>query len=309
MANPVGLVLATAAEDAVKFWNRDGEGIGSLPVTGARSVLWTKTALIVTSSHGVFRWPIKEAPDMVRRRMVLGKMEIIDERSGWERADLSRDGRWLALTHPEQITLLDLTGKNARVEVKGQADASFASISPDGHWLATGTRRGGDVAIWSLPQLTLERTLPGTGGANVLFSPDDNGTMLVAGNSSEYIVWNTDSWTVATRIRTKMGNYFGAMAFSPRMTAFVLESEKNKICFLHPGDFDELAAPDFDNEAPLAFSPEGALLVDLDARSHMVLWNLIELRANMKAIGLDWSLKPYPPLPPIPLMESVEMQD
>ena len=110
-----------------------------------------------------------------------------------------------------------------------------------------------------------------------------------------------------SKVPTQMGNYFGGMAFSPRMTALALESERNRIRIVHPGDLVELAAPDFDHQAPLTFSPEGALLVNLDAKSHLVFWNLFELRAGMKSIGLDWDLPPYPALPPIPLVEAVEV--
>ena len=48
-------------------------------------------------------------------------------------------------------------------------------------------------------------------------------------------------------------------------------------------------------------------VVDLDKKSHLIFWNLKELRSGMKSLGLDWTnLKEYPPLPLFPLVESVE---
>lgn len=304
--HPSGLVLATAAEDSVKFWNRDGESIGALPVKAARSVVWTHDGLIVTSSHGVFRWPLRgDAPVAETKKLKLGVVETMDERDGWERAALSADDRWLAITHPSRILLLDLTKQTPPREIPGQPNAAFASISPDGAWLATGTRNGTDVRVWSIPEGRAEKTLPATGSANVLFSPD--GTHLLVATSEKYEMWKTADWSIDAKVPTRLGNYFGGMAFSPRRTALALESEHNRIRILHPGDLVELAAPDFDHQAPLVFSPEGALLVNLDAKSRLVIWNLVEVRAGLKSIGLDWDLLPYPPLPPMPRVESVEI--
>lgn len=313
--HPSGLLLATAGEDSVKFWNREGEAVGTLPMSAAKSVIWTPDSMIVTGTHGIWSWPILEAPSMTgSRKLVLGHAKIIDDREGWERAALcsresenpkDRIGHLLAVTHPDRILLIDLKSGKPPLEIHGQPNAAFASISPDEKWLATGARGGADVQIWSLPDGKPKLSLDNTGGANVLFSPD--GSMLVTANSVEYGVWKTENWSLATSIPTHTGNYFAAMAFSPRMTALALESERNRIRIVSPETLEDLAAPDFDYQAPLTFSPEGVIMVDLDKKSHLIFWNLKELRSGMKSLGLDWTnLKEYPSLPVFPLVESVE---
>jgi hypothetical protein len=97
------------------------------------------------------------------------------------------------------------------------------------------------------------------------------------------------------------------MAFSPRLTALTLESERNKLRIIRPGNLEDLAAPDFDDQAPLTFSPDGVIMVNLDKKSHLIFWNLPKLRAGMSALGLDWlDIPPYPPIPAFSPVESVE---
>lgn len=315
--NLSGLIMATAGEDMVKFWNRDGEFVGSLPVTASRSVVWTADSLIVTGADGILRWPILQAPDgRDVRKLVFGQVVIMDGRKGWQRAALrvqssaktpSKPAKWLAVTHPERILVMDLDSKKPPLEIQGQPNAAFVSISPDEKLMATGSSSGSDVRLWSLPDGRPVQTLRETGGANVLFSPD--GSMLVTANNAEYKMWKIKDWSLIKTLRTHTGNYFGAMAFSPRMTALTLESERNRLRIIRPGNLEDLAAPDFDDQAPLAFSPDGVIMVDLDKRSHLIFWNLPELRAGMRALGLDWSdLPPYPPIPVQSLVEAVEFQ-
>jgi WD40 repeat protein len=314
--HPSGLVMATSAEDMVKFWSRDGEFVGSLPVSSSRSVIWTSNALMVTGLHGIMKWPILQAPNGKDvKKLVFGKPLTMDAREGWQRAAMRvegdtshkkyQDGRWLVVTHPERILVLDLESKQPPLEIHGQPNAAFATVSPDETWVATGALNGPDVQIWSLPEGHPVHALRGTGGANVLFSP--NGSMLVTANSVEYKIWETRNWSLIKSLRTHTGNYFGAMAFSPRLTALTLESERNKLRIIRPGNLEDLAAPDFDDQAPLTFSPDGVIMVNLDKKSHLIFWNLPKLRAGMSALGLDWlDIPPYPPIPAFSPVESVE---
>jgi hypothetical protein len=196
----------------------------------------------------------------------------------------------LAVTHPDRILLVDLSGKNPPRSLTGQKGAAFASISPDNRWLATGTWHQDNVRLWSLPDGKPGPELKVEGSANVLFSP--NGESLVTAGSNEYRIWPTDSWKNPAPVPTMLGDYFGAMAFSPRMTALAIESEHNRIKIIHPPTLMDLAAPDFDRQSPLAFSPDGAILVNVDAKKHLVFWNLARLREGMKSINLDWKLPP-----------------
>ncbi len=287
--HPAHGVLATAGDDAVKFWNSAGDQIGVLHVTDARSALWTADSLVVSGMHGVHRWQISvKSAAGGAQRLALAHKTAIDSTEGWERAALTNDGRLLIVTHPAQILIVDLSGKNPPRSITGQKGAAFASISPDNRWLATGTWHENNVRVWSLPEVRPERELQVEGSANVLFSP--NGQWLVTGSSKEYGIWLTSTWERSSTVPTRLGDYFGAMSFSPRMTALAIESERNRIKIVYPPTLMELAAPDFDHQSPLAFSPDGVMLVNVDAKKHLVFWNLALLRSGMKSVKLDWEI-------------------
>ena len=303
---PNGEVLATAADDGVRFWNRDGENIGHIPLPSARSVIWTPDAFIVTGGQGIFRWQLLRF-DIGNRRLVLGNRKTIDDRPGWERAAVARwpaeakdmknsRENWLAVTHPERVLVLDLNGRKPPREFPGQPAAAFAAIGGNEkeQWLATGTFNGSGVRVRSLDSSIVLADLDVPGSANVSFSYD--GQWLVTGSGDEYSFWKTGAWTKEASIRTSLGNYCGAMDFSSRLTAVAIESARNKIRILYPDppNFIELAAPDFDSQSPLAFSPEGAVLVDVNKSHRIVMWNLARLRQELEALDLDWKLRPLP---------------
>jgi|UniRef100_UPI0037835601 serine/threonine protein kinase/WD40 repeat protein len=301
-----GRVLATAGEDTLKFWNRDAEQIGSINSKENRSVLWTKDSLILSSKSGLMRWPILKTNDQTPTRMRLAPAQKIDPRSGWEWASISRDERWLAAALPPNVMLFDLSLKDAPRAFAAQPKAAFVSISPAGNWLAAGTWQGQGVRVWSLPEGRVT-DLTVAGSANVGFNLD--GKLLVTGNGQEYAFWTIGTWKQAHTVRTSLGDFYGAMAFSPRGTAIAIESERNRALIIHAPTLREMTSPDFDRQRPLNFSPPyGDLLVNADARQHLVIWDVALLRQELKAIGLDWPL-PELPKDQLPLMEGVDLDE
>lgn len=299
-----GTALATAGEDGVRFWNRDGELIGRIELKGSRSILWTADALILSGAGGLLRWPIMKHADATHRRIELGAVEKIDPRDGWQWASVSRDDRWLAATLGSKVCLFDLKSKTPTQEFGAQPNSSFVSISPDGNWIATGTWQGQGVRVWSLPggQIT---DLPVNGSANVGFNLD--GRLLVTGNGTEYAFWKIGTWERAHTVPTSLGDFYGAMAFSPRGTAIAIESERNRALIIAAPTFREMTSPDFDRQRPLVFSPpHGTLLVNADARQHLVIWDVALLRRQLKALSLDWPIDELPD-DIIPVIDSVEI--
>ena len=154
--------------------------------------------------------------------------------------------------------------------------------------MATGTWQGQGVRVWSLPD-GRSASLPVAGSANVGFNLD--GRLLVTGNSAEYTFWKIGSWERVHSVPTSLGDFYGAMAFSPRGTAIAVESERNRALIIHAPTFREMTSPDFDRQRPLNFSPpHGTLLVTADARQHLVIWQLAMLRRQLKDLDLDWTL-------------------
>ncbi len=316
-----GRVLATAADDAVRFWNRAGESVGTLKVEGARSVLWDRRSLIVTGQGGIMRWPLTKPDDGQSPQLALGRKEMIDPRPGWQRAAISEPDpgsgvSWIAVTHPDRTLLMRSDGSEPARELVGQRDAAFVAISRDVRWLATGALKGQGVCIWSLPDGAWVTDIAVSGDANVGFSINGKGVdrsdWLVTGNGEEYCFWKVGDWNrKEVSIPTLLGYSDGSMAFSPRGTALALESEKLriKLIYPHPPRIDELAAPDFDRQSPLTFSPKGGLLVDVDEKSHIIFWDLAQLREDLQRLGLDWDGFDKIDDPELPLVEEVTVED
>lgn len=301
-----GTVFATAGEDGVRFWNRDGEWIGRIDLKGSRSVIWTSDALILCGAGGLLRYPIIHPPDATSRRLRLGSMERIDSRDGWQWASISRDDRWLAATSASKVFLFDLKARPGTPprEFAAQPNATFVSISPEGDWMATGTWQGQGVRVWSLPGGRV-KDLPVAGSANVGFNLD--GKLLVTANGVEYAFWKIGSWERVHTVPTSLGDFYGAMAFSPRGTAIAVESERNRALIIHAATFREMTSPDFDRQRPLNFSPpHGTLLVNADARQHLVIWQLALLRRQLKALNLDWPIDELHE-EILPVMDAVEV--
>jgi hypothetical protein len=68
-----------------------------------------------------------------------------------------------------------------------------------------------------------------------------------------------------------------------------------------------MAKPEFARQSALSFSPKGGLLVDVDQGSHIIMWNLKDLRDDLQPLGLDWPLRPLID-PDLPLVEEVTVE-
>ena len=184
--------------------------------------------------------------------------------------------------------------------------ADQAALSPDGKWLATATYYGSGVKIWSVPEARLVTEFPDFERCRLAFSP--GGEWLVAATGSAYTFHRAGTWQAEHTVPCRLGNDLGWLAWSPRGTAFALEPEDNAVAIYEAHSFSLLAAPQFERQRALSFSPDGSLLATMDLRHHLHLWDLSLLRAGLSQFAADW---PLPPLPAteFPLVEEVVFED
>ena len=82
-------------------------------------------------------------------------------------------------------------------------EINAVALSPDGRWLATGSRLGSEIKVWDRATGRLLMQIPDStsGAANscVAFSPD--GRWLVTGSQGEYRFWQAGSWRFGRTIR------------------------------------------------------------------------------------------------------------
>ena len=71
-----------------------------------------------------------------------------------------------------------------------------------------------------------------------------------------------------------------------------------------PSTLEEVGEPDCGPQAPLCFSPDGALFLTTNIQGHLFLWDMAWIRHEVARLKLDWR---FPPLEAshAPLIEQV----
>ena len=311
-----GAVLVTAAEDGLRYWNRQGTQLlheadyrlvaggiagrgGDLYLAEEGRIRHSKLAIVegrlrVTPAA---EWPVVE-----------GGRQIV----------LSPDGKILAVAHDDEVVLVETAdGKSAGASLKSLRSTSFVTMSPDGVWLAAGTRGGSGVRLWNLSAPGAAPVdLPVKGSATVAFFPikihPEKGplpTMLLTGDATAYRLWvkhPTAGWVEQSKHPNDMvspGGKVARMAFSPRGTVVVTTFGRKYLQILHPTKLVVKAQPRFDKQWPLTMSPDGRILATEATNGRMFIWNLEVARRELDERGLDW--EEFDPFEPdvVPLLQ------
>jgi WD40 repeat protein len=310
--NHEGTLMASSGDDGVRIWNRDGRQMGFLAVPHARGVGFSADSLFVASTAGLHRWRVTSVPEGGGLVMTLAEPEAIGDFASCQQISLSKDGALLAMAGSKTddeaaVWLVDLKHNALPARLAAPAGVAHCAISPDGRWLAAGTRNGNGVRIWGLKEESAPLDLPIRGCAKVAFSPD--GKWLVTGDTEFYQFWETGTWRLKKSIPSQMGDTSGLMAFSPRMTALIIACRRAELKVLNPFTLEELSAPDFDRETPLCFDPHGRVMITTGQTGGLFFWNLDTVRSRLGPLGLDWShMPPFPELE-LPLVRRLVLPD
>ena len=89
---------------------------------------------------------------------------------------------------------------------------------------------------------------------------------------------------------------------SPRGTVVVVSYDRRYLQVLHPITLEVMTQPGFDEQWPLAISPNGQWMATEAPKGRLFIWDLGEVRKELKS--LDWPPQMLPPYPPstIPLV-------
>ena len=204
---------------------------------------------------------------------------IADIRSDGKQLVLSNnaDGRWLLVTQDQPIVSLPAE------------HLSSAAFSPEGRILATASYSIPGVRLWSLSEGTVQRELPtDTPVAGLHFTPD--GRWLWVVTEREIQRFDTQNWerVFAVPVADLRG-----LTFSPDGTMATCR-DRGGIRLLRAGDLSEIArlsAPEYAGwlgNASLDFSKDASILAAHTATGTLIVWNIRELRSELKDIGMDW---------------------
>jgi len=219
---------------------------------------------------------------------------------GQHSAPLNR--RHFAASEPlsRRMVILDEQGGSEAFSSPYAPAVLTVAISPDRKWLALSHWNGG-TCVLDLRTKQVVRAWPELTTAYVTFSPD--GAWLVIGTTEEYRFWRSGTWEpgrpIARGLQTSLGS---PLAFSQNGRLIATVKGLNTVELHDATTGETLAAlepPSAQMLHSLAFNPQGNLLATIGI-SALHLWDLAEIRRELKSLGLDWNHPPIPD-PEIPL--------
>ena len=306
--NRSGTVLATAAEDGVRLWNRRGAKLHhwKTDLVQAGGLEFSKDKLFLADAAGIWTRTIEEKDG----RLGLGSSkEQLVELKGAAQIVLGREDSFLAVALPSEVILLNPKNGDVLRRLSAPETTAFLAISPREDFVAAGTRGNNLVRVWRLEEGgEVEQNLKVEGAATVAFFPLSENpktkkqfpTALMTGDSVAYQQWvfdkGAEKWMVQARRDNEMASPQGRVAhiaYSPRGTALVVSYKRKYLQVLHPQELELMTQPGFAEQWPLVISPDGSLLSTEASGGRLFIWSLAELRSELRTRGLDWDLRGF----------------
>jgi hypothetical protein len=248
-------------------------------------------------TRGLMRWPVRVAAGNPVRVRIGPPKRLLAEPAADNEFRISNDGRTVAVAQYSQVLVLhgDRPGRpvvlQPTVGVRQQL-----SISPDGRWVATGSHGGGDVIVWEARTgRVVKRQRVVNDFCLAQFTPD--GKRLLAGTGDLCKFWGAGDWKEQGPQFKKHGIEHPMPTFSPDGQMLVWESGEGALRLLDTTTGRVLArleSPDEGRSHYTTFSPNGRLLITRNHDSHLIhVWDLHEMRRQLKALDLDWEAPAY----------------
>jgi WD40 repeat protein len=187
-----------------------------------------------------------------------------------------------------------LLSERKEFQLTPQEDVRHCAVSPDGHWVATGSHgalKGPGAKIWDARTGKHVCDLPVTEYCCVSFSPDGK-WLLTTGARAR--LWSVGAWGEGPTL----GDWAARGAFSADGTLLALEDVPGVVRLIVPDSGKEVArltAPEASRLVPICFTRDGRRLVcRATERETLSIFDLGLIRAQLATLGLDWDAPPYP---------------
>lgn len=285
--SPDGKSVAAAADYRVGVWDLTGDATGALVPGGSETLLfWTpdgQELLGCSPGENTFRWRVEPATNSSASPVL--RQQQFDPPEGF--ASLNLIANQLLWTTATGSSIFDL--EDTRVEAGRYRETipGLSRISPDQRWLAMHRPYGSVLYVYRLPEITLVTRLTNQAAiAGVSFSP--NGDEVLVGSRGQVEFWSTETWE-RTRVAT---NFIGILdhggIFQPDGKSVWLAKDYRDTGLYHTRTMvPALFLPH--GMFPLALSTDGQqLAVSVDAQ-RLAVWDLVAVREQFRALGLDWT--------------------
>jgi serine/threonine protein kinase/WD40 repeat protein len=310
-----GRIIAGGTEGHVCFWAADaGKEIGSLPTKKSLSRIFHPDGqrfFFSELSAGVLACSLEKVDGGNSMTYRLGPPQTLFAGEGFREANLSRDGRYLAVVHFEgdEGFVFDLQHPSSRVVLSGHPKMDYIALSPDGRWAASGSWQNALVKIWDARTGDCLRTNHMPARTRITFSPDGQ---WLATASLEYQLWKTGTWQpVGAAISGYHIPEWNSLAFNSDGHLMAITQDRNRIQLRETASGKVLAtlqSPDSISLWYLRFSPDDTRLAAGRNDGQLELWDLRLIRQELAQLNLDWNLPPYPAVEQASAEKSVTLE-
>jgi serine/threonine protein kinase/WD40 repeat protein len=297
--SPDGRLLAAAVLDGIYLW----DWAADTPPAFLRheecwSVCFTPDGreLLTSGRKGLHRRPLDPLPAGDGPRA--GEQPALWRASPLEYSCFTPDGRYLAARLAEDrqfadraAVVLDVQKPDLpEIRIHGQPQLEYVALSPEGKWLATGTRLAREVHLWRADTGEHVQVLPIETPAAPFFSPD--GRWLVLSTGSAYQFLETATWRLSHQIAVHEAEPNpGDVAFTADGSLTVVRLAPTRVGLFHAATGRPLAEfqpPDQQRVFWHCLSPDGGALAVRTNGMVIYVWDLRLIRQRLKERGLDW---------------------
>jgi len=282
--SPDGRWLAASGSKHVGVWDLATDGPGALSDLDATARLFfTPDASELFASSRAGKWMQWRVTPGIRSGSAIPAPELqpvaLANPDGFNSVSLASN---LMVWTCSRGTRIGAPDRPERETVWTPTANGLSGTSPDARWLGVYRLNGNILSIYRLMTLEPVATLTNWGSINnVQFSPKGDEVAVSSRDRIEF--WSTSTWRRTREIRGFMNILYAPDA----RTMWLMEDYRS--AGLYDAETLELLLPLPTGMLPLALDPDGRqLVVSVDLR-RLQVWDIRELRRQLRSLGLDWA--------------------